>query len=271
MPVAESDATARIMAAVVAAAIVGCAPTGNGPQNIDLLAEGDSLVRVTWQAPASGSPDGYLVFFRSSGTSQFKKVADSVVSLEYVHDPAGLTGQYRVGAQFGGAVRYGATVSSTPIHQEATTIGELNSAIAAGYGWRRIDGVAHSYTMTSAASARYVDIYMTNFARDLGTTPYFVAGPQEGTQDPGSVVPPAPWQPCGVSALLDSDREPLPAYSNGTYFNYVELAGNPAIFACRTSDGYYAVVKVSGIDNSRGTARVESWFQTIQGLRLLQH
>jgi hypothetical protein len=34
---------------------------------------------------------------------------------------------------------------------------------------------------------------------------------------------------------------------------------------------HYALVKLSGPDATNGTVRVETWFQLIKGLRLIQH
>jgi hypothetical protein len=89
------------------------------------------------------------------------------------------------------------------------------------------------------------------------------------------VVPPGAWRATTFSPVLFGEHAPLPAFNSGVYGNNLELSADSTLVAvCTDTLGpfrYYALVKLSGPDTANGTVRVETWFQLIKGLRLIQH
>ena len=74
----------------------------SGPaRSLSLRAETDSTVRLAWSPPVEGVPNLYRVMFKPVG--QPPVVALETSDTTGVHDPTGLTGDYRVLARFGGA------------------------------------------------------------------------------------------------------------------------------------------------------------------------
>ncbi len=246
--------------------------SGGAPINVKLEAATDSTVKITWDAPIEGTPDKYVVYFMATGTSTYTKLGEPT-STTYTHDPAGKTGKYKVASDFGGTEYEALTIpSSAPVANAATSVSELNAAGNSGYGWARSTGTASTYSMTQASNAASVDFYITNFAANSSSTPYHIASPDLGPSDPGAVVPAGSWRVNGFTNPLTDENAPLPAHSPTVYFNYTELSSDPVLVGCHTNaDDYYALVKLSGYNYGNGTVQVQSWFQTIKGLRLIQH
>jgi len=268
----------RILAiAVVAVAVlmlVRCDElVGDRPTNVELSAATDSTVKVTWTAPAGSAPDKYVVKFKETGTATFVTLDDNVTATEYTHDPAGKTGNYMVAAMFG-STEYEAlsAPTSAPITTAATSVSELNAAGNSGYGWSTSTGAGATYTMTDAGNAANVDFYITNFLAGYSGTPYSIASPDMGPNDPGGVVPTGSWKVNAFSNPVLDDQAPLPKYNQGVnYFNYTDIATDPTFVGCHTAAGYYALVKLAGVNTGDGTVQVTTYFQLVEGLRLVQH
>ncbi len=246
---------------------------GGRPLNVTIVADTDSTVKITWGAPTEGTPDKYIVLFMETGTSGYTELGDATAT-EYAHDPEGKTGKYKVTAKFGSDEYDGAaTPSTTPIANTGTTVGELNSADLAGYGWNRSTGDASTYTMEDAGSAANVDFYITDWAIGYTGPDYSIASPDYAPTDPGNVTPAGSWRVNAFSNLLTSEHDPLPKYVETiNYFGFTDLTTDPALVACYTkADGYYALVKLSGYNTINGTVQAQSWFQLVKGLRLIQH
>ena len=244
---------------------------GGAPTNVKLEAATDVTVKITWSAPTEGTPDKYVVSFMETGTSSYTELGD-VTTTEYTHDPDGKTGTYKVTAKFGSDEYDAATTPTTkPVYSSVMAVSELNAAGDAGYGWNT-DGTAATYSMTVAGNAASVDLYITDWATGY-TGEYSIASPDMAEDDDGNVgvVPQGAWRVNGFTAGLTDPNAPLPPHSTSTYFNFQEIVTQPFLTGCYTQDGYYALVKVVSYNVGSGTAQVESWFQLVEGLRLIQH
>jgi len=244
--------------------------TGGAPTNVTITAATDSTITISWTAPGSGTPDKYIISFMATGTSAYTDV-DTTTAASATLDPAGKTGSYKVTAVFGSTTYDAATTpSTTPIATSATTVYELNVTGNSGFGWDRTAGTGSTYSMTAAGNAANVDFYITNFATDHSGT-YSIASPDQGPSDPGNAVPAGSWRVNAFSSALTSETDPLPVHSGTTYFNFTDLSTDPILIGCYTADGYYALVKLSSYNTGAGTVSVQTWFQPIKGLRLIQH
>jgi len=243
---------------------------GGAPTGVALEAATDSTVKVWWTAPTGGTPDKYYVAFMATDAPTYTDF-DTVTTTYVVHDPAGKTGKYKVTAVFGSQTYDAASPPrTTPIATATTTVCELNGAGSAGYGWDRTAGAGSTYSMNYAGNAAYVDFYITDFGVGYAG-PYSIASPDVGPSDPGGTVPAGSWRVNGFTNLLLNETDPLPSQSSFNYFNYTELTPDACLVGCHTDDGYYALVKLSNYNTGTGTVSVQSWFQLIKGLRLIQH
>ncbi len=249
-----------------------CETTGSEPTSFAIEAATPSTVKLTWAAPTAGTPDNYIVYFKEVGTSSF--VADTELAgtvVTYTHDPAGKTGTYYVAAKFGSNEYVSDELTTIPVHGTSVTLAELNASGNSGYGWTRADGVAGTYSMTTAANVASIDFYLTDFATGFSATPYNIASPDQGPGDPGGVVPTGSWRVNGISDPVTDPQAALPAHSVTTYFNYTPISAYPCYMGVYTVDGYYALIKVDGLNTTAGTVSAESWFQLVKGLALVAH
>lgn len=244
---------------------------GGAPTNIQIAAATDSTIQVTWSAPTEGTPDNYRISFMEVGASGYTMVAETSATA-YVHNPMGVTGRYKVEAVFGSETYAGATTPTTvPVANAATKVAELNAAGNSGYGWDMVTGEYATYSMIEASNAPLVDLYVTDFAVGSAGPQYSIASPDVGPSDPGNVVPTATWRVNGFTDPLSGEDGPLPSHSPVLYFNYTDLVQTPMIVGCYTEDGYYAMVRVNSVNTGSGEVELLSWFQLVEGLRLIKH
>ncbi|MEO0089042.1 MAG: fibronectin type III domain-containing protein [candidate division WOR-3 bacterium] len=246
---------------------------GGSPRNFAIQAATDTTLKLTWEAPTEGTPTKYYIYFKALGEANYTKVDEvSGTTTSYIHNPQGNTGYYYVSAVFGKNEYESDEKNTVPVPNPVQTLSELNAAGNSGYGWNRQTGSANTYSMTQAANASNVDFYITNFAFGYNRTPYNIASPDMAPSDSGNVTPPGSWRVNGISDPITDPQAPLPRYIEGTtYFNYTEIDRDPLYVAVKTEDNYYALVKISGVNTQNGTVQIESWFQKIQGLRLIKH
>lgn len=263
--------------------LVGCEgeEEGSAPQDFALAASNDGLsVILTWEEPIDGQPDNYIIYFREVNTTTWV-VGDTVDGdvLTFTHDPSELTGDYYAAADFGG-VEYESDIETTiPVHTNSMSIYELEAAGNAGYGWSiSSDFQGSTYSMAQAANAALVDFYITNFTDDPTGgpwgAPWSIASPDLATNDPGgSFVPAASWRQNWFSDPITDPQAALPAYGATTYFNYTEgIQTDPTYIGVYLgTEEHFGLVEFSGVNPTAGTINVESWFQTVQGLRLIAH
>jgi hypothetical protein len=267
-----SVAAVGIMAAAALVLMQCDTIAGGAPSGVTLAAATDSTVKVSWTAPTEGTPDKYYVAFMATDASTYADF-DTVTTTTVEHNPSGKTGKYMVTAVFGSETFDAANTPSTaPIPSAATTVSELNATGNAGYGWDRTAGTGATYTMAQAGSAANVDFYITDWATGYAGSTYSIASPDLAPNDSGGVAPTGSWRVNGFTDPLTSEQAALPLHSAVTYLSYTDLATDPILVGCfTTADGYYALVKLSGYNTGAGTVSVQSWFQPIKGLRLIQH
>lgn len=276
----EADSSVQIgslvtvgIAAFVAVLLLECCGVlGGPPGNVQVGAATDSTVQIVWTAPVEGTPDSYIVSFRPLGDSGFVQIAETT-STSCIHDPLGMTGDYKVAAKFGSELYEAAMIATTiPVHCSTRTLAELDAPGNAGYGWNRDSGLGRSYSMRQAGSAQYVDFYFTDFHTGSYTLPYCIASPHMGPSDPSGLVPVAGWRRSGITDSLPRSQTPLPAIDSAYYFNYSPIGRTPVRFGVYSvSDEHYAMVQVTRVDAGTGAVDVESWFQLVPGLRLIAH
>jgi len=265
-----SIAAVCVMAVTVLVLVQCDTIAGGAPSGVTLAAATDSTVTVSWNAPTEGSPDKYYVAFMATDASAYTNF-DTVTSTTVEHYPAGKTGKYMVTAVFGSETYDAAnTPTSAPIHTAATAVSELNATGSSGYGWGRTGGDGGTFSMASAANAASVDFYVSDWAATSNGDPYYLISPDLGPTDPGNVVPTGSWRLNGLAGPV-TEQGPLPAHVTGNYFSQQELTQYPFFCAVYTADGYFGLVTVTDYNASAGTVKVEGWFQTIKGLRLIQH
>lgn len=281
-----------VLAGVLAALVClsGCGRLGEGaPTDVVLTAASDTTVRVRWAAPGGHLPDSYVIAFMETGTSEWLDVASASDSATRAdHNPLGRTGRYRVTAIYGGRPYHATeTPTSTPVHTAATAVGELNSTVYSGYGWDRDSGAGSLYTMEYASNAAHVDFYITDWATGSTGPEYYAASPDWGHCEPGGggLVPAGAWRPNWLKPLAESQL-PLPRFDSTVYANNIKLALDSTLAAVVCTDTFffadstdtfvtvvrhYAIARFGSPDTVTGTVQVETWFQRISNLRLIQH
>jgi hypothetical protein len=275
-----SVAAAGIGAAALIVLLQSCGILGGPALNVQVGAATDSTVQVVWTAPVEGAADNYLVYFKSVGETTFAFIGETTASV-YTHDPHGYTGTYKVTAVFGSESYESPDKPTTiPIHSDTVTLFELNAdSSRCGYGWDRDSGMGDYYSMATSNSAGAVDFYVSDFEQGYARTPYALVSPDKADSiDQGAVgiVPEALWRSNGFSNLLGGEEAPLPAFTTTppNYFIYTELTQIPALVGVYTAgdiEKHYALVKVHDFSAVTGACRVETWFQMVQGLRLIRH
>lgn len=263
--------TAAALAAVVAVSVRCDLVSGGPPAGLRIAAQTDSTVRVSWVAPAQGTPNSYLVYFMETGIPSFVPLGETEDTV-FTHNPHGATGIYKVMARFGGET-YEAEVkpSTVPVLTDSMVVGELNTTTRSGYSWARGSGVGATFAMDDQLNADGVDLYITDFKAGAAGPKYWVASPELGPQDPGGGVPMAPWRTSGFSPSLVYERSPLPAHDQYIYLDRRQIDTVPMAVGCYTEDGYYALVKFTEASPGLGRVTVKSWFQLVRGLRLIKH
>lgn len=250
--------------------------SGGPPLDLTVAAATDSTVRLSWSPPAEGTPSGYKVYFKPVNGSGFQMVESVPGSnSSAIIDPDGETGLYTSSAIYsGGDEKFCAdTVTTIPVHTSSLTVYELNATGNGGYGWDPATGAAALYSMSEQASAAHVDFYITEFTEEYGNTPYSVASPDEAVNDPGNTgfVPNGNWKSNRFGYPVSNENSPLPSYSAELYFNFSDILTTPLLMPVYIQDNHYALAKFTNVNPASGQVEVESWYQPVQGLRLIKH
>ena len=274
-------------AAALAALVViqGCGVLGGPPTGVAVSSgpnESDSTVVISWTVPAEGGPDKYMVYFRAVTDSGYAVLGETT-GTSYVHNPHGMTGQYKVTALFGADSYEGAEKPTTvPIHGAEVTLYEINAdSVRCGYGWSRDSGIAGVYSMTNVADSAYVDFYVSDFQAGFGNplSPLCIVSPNKATSiDSGAlgIVPAAGWRSNGFSDPQLDPQAPVVAYDTApyTYHIYTQVTTQPCYIGCFTAgeaEKHYALIAVNTDDVTSGQIKIESWYQLVPGLRLIRH
>ena len=246
------------------------------PANFTIAAGEDGItVALSWSEPELGGPDHYLVYFKAIDATEFT-IVDTAEEETSIHDPLTMTGDYFISAVFGDTEEYSETLTTIPVHTPSVILGELNTAYDAGYGWDLAeDFTGHTYNMFDSLNIPYIDFYITENKNGPWGTPYYVASPTELENDDGATtVPDGDWRQTWFTNPIINPQMYLPVYATTTYFRWMSDLKEDSLFigVYLDSEGYFALVKFSdfGVDDSF-TVRAESWFQKVQGLRLIAH
>ncbi len=241
----------------------------SGPaRNLSLWAETDSTVRLAWSPPIEGVPNMYRVMFRPVGGAYALALETSDTTCG--HDPAGMTGEYRVLAQFGGIyVEPEETLTTIPVLTGTTWVGELSGPDKPGCGWPEPDRVAVTYDMSDTAWVDLVEFYVTDFKPSSNGPTYYLASPDLAPTDSGGSVPAGRWHVTSFAELAD-EQEPVPPVGDSAWRSTARVPG-AMVAACHIEQGYYAIVKVTQLRIQQKDVRLQAWFQAVQGLRLLRH
>jgi len=250
-------------------------PSG-APTNLKLVADSDSTVKLTWSAPVDSTPGWYLVSFREVGTASYDSIASCTLALSYVHTPAYRTGHYQVTSVFTSTRSTSIETPSTiPVWSGVLQVPELSGTGRTGFGWLRSNGTATLYDMTTADSAAKVDFYVTDFAQGFAGPKYYAASPDTAPLDPGGTVPGGNWNMTMFSHLdsLAGEDSILPRWTASItrYRRAKSLDSLPRLVAGYTADGHYALLRVTNVDTTLGKVTLETWFQLIPNLRLIEH
>ncbi len=241
------------------------------PHDLVLTAATDSTVNVVWAIDST--PSRYVVLFRWTGTTGYDSVGGTQ-SLSFIHDPVHRTGQYKVTAVYDGGRDTSTEAPSTaPVMNTLRWIPELSSAGDTGYWWHRTTGQAYLYSMDTLANVDSVDFYITDFAAGFAGPTYSVASPDTAPFDPGGHVPSGYWHTNRFTHLDSTATEDsiLPGYLASRYRTASILDSLPRLVACYTWDHHYALLRVADVDVGNGDAYIETWFQLVPNLRLIEH
>ena len=245
--------------------------SGGPPKGVRVMAVTDSTVMVLWSAPIEGTPEVYLLSFQQVNEEAFAPLGQTG-DTTYVHDPQGVTGTYKVVAQFGDET-YEATEkpSTVPVFTDTIPAGELNSTANSGYGWNRGSGLGGAYPMEDPLSVYEVDFYISDFDSGFAGPEYSIVTPDSGPADPGGGVVPGDWRASGFTSRLVHEDMPLPPYHQSVYERTRCIDTVPMVLGCHTEDNHYAVVRFTKSEKLLGQVRLKSWFQLVEGLRLVEH
>jgi hypothetical protein len=164
--------------------------------------------------------------------------------------------------------------STAPIGNSLQWVPELSDTVEnTGYGWDRTTGQAFLYDMKVLDSFDKVDFYVTDSAPGFAGPSYKVASPALAPQDPGGTVPSGSWHytwftHLDSTATVDSI---LPRFTQSRYRMNSLLDSLPRLVACCTEETCYALLYVDEVNTVTGEAHIETWFQIIQKLRLIEH
>ncbi len=265
-------------------AIQGCGALGGPPTGVAVSAgpDSDSTVLVSWTTPAEGASDKYVVYFRAVADSGFAVVGETTAT-SFVHNPHGVTGQYKVSAVFGGSSYDGAEKPTTvPIHSVPVTLSEINlDSIRCGFGWARDSGIGGVFGMIDTADSAHVDFYVSDFQPGFGKQLSIASPNMADSIDSGAVgiVPRASWRINGFSNPLADPQAPLPPPDTVDrrykyYLNYTGVNQTPCYIAFLTAaeqQKHFALIQVDSFNVASGRVWLQTWYQLVPGLTLIRH
>jgi hypothetical protein len=263
-------------------AIQGCGVLGGPPTGVAVSAgpdESDSTVVISWTTPAEGAADKYIVYFQDVTGSGFAVVGETTGTF-YVHNPHGMTGQYKVAAVFGQDTYPGAEQPTTVPVQSAATLFEINAdSSRCAFGWSRDSGIGRTYGMTDSANCAHVDFYVSDLKTGVGGPLDIVSPNKADTIDTGAVgiVPTADWHVSGFSNPVNDPQAPVPRLDSvgpTNYFIYSWVNSQPcyiAYAAAGKQEKHYALIQVDSINEASGKVWLQSWFQLVPELSLIRH
>ena len=162
-------------------------------------------------------------------------------------------------------------MTTIPVYSDTLVVHELNADSLSGYGWDSVSGASRQGSMLDTTQAGRIDWYFTDLTPGYVGPTFYFAGADFGPEDPGGVVPPGPWRRARLMGIHGNVQDPLPEYDSLYYQRVVDASSFQANVAVHTPEGRYALVSAYGPNSNNGSIKVVSWFQSIPGLRLIQH
>ncbi len=257
------------------------------PKNLRLSSANNGIsVRLDWEAPDSGIPDGYIVYFKSIYDSLFRPI-DTTAALFDIVMPAGTTGYYYVRSySFDLGVSDSSNVDSTvPVYTPPTDIYELDKEdfyhFYSAYGFDTTTGYGRTYPMKIPTYCERIDFYMTD--RDSGWGgPYSFVSPDavyRFSYDSSQIHFRCDFKRTRFYLLTDWRQNTDKILPDSTQISDigVEVGTNDWVnaryVAFYTQDGYYGLLKIDplSVDTVQGKVTFEAYFQKVRGLRLIRH
>jgi hypothetical protein len=239
------------------------------PGAVTLRAASGTSVRLHWQTGRNSDSTTYRLWFRP--LAGVFSVADSAHATSIFHDPIGWTGDYTISAVLGGEERFALeTLSTAPVASDSVKLFELNVHDPSGLGWDT-SGYASAVPMRDSLSAGRADLYFTDLTPGSNGPIFYLASPHIGPDDPGEVIPDAPWRRSGLLQLFGNAQDPLPEYDSLLYSNLADVSMMETFVAVHTANGYYGLTRSPGVSADSSSLYVRSWFQRVRGLRLIRH
>ncbi len=255
------------------------------PKNLKISSANNGLaVRLSWEAPDSGIPDGYIIYFKSIFDSVFRPI-DTTAALYDIIEPGDTTGYYYVRAYMFdiGESDSSNVVSTVPVLTRNIELYEFDleqpPLYNSGFGFDTLTGVGYTYPMRDYTFCPKIDFYLTNLDTGWAGTYYFMS-PHRVYSFPHD------------SSLMNFrcdfkrtkfDRLPypmwdyiLPPLDQGGLFGIPIMVNNfveALLIEVCTDQGYYGLLFIdpTAIDTINGRVRFDAYFQKVRGLRLIRY
>ncbi|GEM_PF-1507199 len=255
------------------------------PRNLKIASANNGLyVKLTWEAPDSGIPDGYIIYFKSIFDSTFRPI-DTTAALYDIINPGDTTGYYYVRAYIFeiGVSDSSNVVSTVPVLTRDIELYELDleqpPLFNSGFGFDTLSGAGYTYPMREHTFCPRIDFYLTNL--DTGWTgTYYFMSPHRIYRFPhdSSLIN---FRCEFKSTKFDRVQYPmrdhiLPPLEEGGLFGIPIMVNNfveALLIEVCTGDGYYGLIYIdpTAIDTVNGKVRFDAYFQKVRGLRLIRH
>ena len=255
------------------------------PKNLRLSSANNGVsVRLDWEAPDSGIPDGYIVYFKSIYDSIFRPI-DTTSALFDIVTPGDTTGYYYVRSySFDLGVSDSSNVDSTiPVYTPPVEIYELDREESplyySAFGFDTTTGVGSLYPMKLPSHCFKIDFYMTDMDSGWGG-PYYIISPDlvyRLPYDSSQIHYRCAFKHTGFYLIDENPMRNMILPDSTAYLNHVMIGSNMWLnamyVAIYTQDGYYGLLKIDplSVDTVIGKVSFEAYFQKVRGLRLIRH
>lgn len=260
-------------------------PTGGGgstspPENLESVSiqplDDGYIVRIIWKKPTSNTPvTAYRVYFRAADATNFTLIADALSDTFYNHNPETQSGVFMTGDYY--AVGYNDegegeaedTVSTIPVRSNADLY-ELHAPQGPEcYGFSRYYGDLNRY----AAIPAYVssaEFYISDTSASYTGPNYHLVSVHYNDSIPAdsATFAPSSWR----TTQFHNYGIEVPSIAHFFYlFQSLHLCQESHYYIIKTDNNYYAAIKITDIDEANGIISVETYFQRIEGLRLVYY
>jgi len=285
----QAGTIVRVVAWVVAGALLATPPLHDWPVQVGLYADSDTTVVVTWYSreqghvggcggPEPAPYDSFELFFQPVSETSWTSVGRTRDTF-MAHDPQHRVGRYSVRGWRGGEVNwhpgsYDYAATTVPRHFGPARLHEVSSgdtsALALGFQYLPNQG-SHGYVIDTTTTDNGPDVYVTDY-RSGSPGPLSIMSVSLVPWDTGAHVSSRRygWHTTWLSSALPDEQSMPPHWEPFTPWGLVcSLPSAPLAVACRTSGGNFALIKVLSLDST--SVELEVWYQQVYGLRLTGH